>query len=156
MTSIDVMKKYIPIGVGALVLIVVGILYFFPPNGRMVCEMSSAPGDMTSSSTFVADFSFWRVNTLKITEVVQSLKEEDLIKYHQSLEEEMAKYKDLKYYDSTINVENNTLTSVITIDYNNVDRKKLMEIEKGFSNKLLRIRNLRNIYLKNGAVCKNV
>ena len=156
MTSVDVLKKYIPIGVGALVVIIVAIFYFFPPNGRMVCELSSAPGNMAASSTYVVDFSLWKVNKLKVTEVVQSSNDEDLIRYRQSLEEDLDRYKGIKYYDSSVEVENRTLTSVITIDYKKIDREKLKEVEKNFSNKLLSIRYLKNIYVKNGAVCKNV
>lgn len=156
MTSVDLLKKFIPIGAGIIVVLIVAIFYFFPPNGRMVCEISSAPGNLSSSSTFVVDYSLWRVKKLKITEVVQSANEEDLIRYRQSLEEDMAKYKDLKYYDTSVEVENKILTNIITIDYKNIDRSKLMEVEKGFSNKLLRIRYLKSIYEKNGAVCKNV
>ena len=156
MTTMDIIKKYIPLGVIALVVLVVAVLYFFPPNGRMVCELNSAPGNMTSTSTYVVDYSFWRVKFLKVTETVHSNNDEDLIVYRQALEEDLEKYKGLEYYDTKVEVDNRTLVNTITIDYKNIDRNKLKEIEKGFSNKLTRIRYLKNIYLKNGAICKNV
>ena len=153
-TTREFVKNYVPLIVLGIVLIVVSLILIFPPFGRMVCESSSAPGDMSATYTYIADFSFWKVSNLKMIEVVNGSNETDLVTYRQSLEEELEKYKELEYYDNEIVVENKTLTNTIIIDYKKIDKKKLQELESGFSNKMIRIHNLKKIYTKNGAVCK--
>ena len=153
-TTRDFVKNYVPLIVLGIIVIVVSLILLFPPFGRMVCEMNSAPGNMSATYTYVADFSFWKVSNLKMIEVVNALDEVDLIRYRQSIEEDLEKYKGLEYYENEIVVENKTLTNTINIDYKNIDKKRLQELESGFSNKMIRIRNLKKIYTKNGAVCK--
>ena len=155
MTTMDIYKKFIPLGIGVIVFIIVGIFYFYPPFGKMICESKSAPGDMSATFVYEVDFSFWRVKKLKVIETVEALDEAEIIRYRQTVEEEQAKFKDLKYYETDIVVDKNTLINTITIDYKNVDRNKLHELEKGFSNNLTRIGKLRKIYINNGATCRN-
>ena len=155
-TTRDIVKNYLPLIVLGIIVIAVSLILIFPPFGRMVCESSSAPGELNATYTYIADFSFWKVSNLKMIEVVNGPTETDLIRYRQSLEEELEKYKELEYYDSEIVVENKILTNTIDIDYKRIDKKKLKELESGFSNKMIRVRNLKKIYTKNGAVCKYV
>jgi uncharacterized lipoprotein YehR (DUF1307 family) len=156
MTTRDIVRKYIPLGIGIILLIIVLILLIFPPFGKMVCEVNSAPGDMSASYTYVADFSMWKVYNYKMVETVRAVDNENLETYRKSIEEEMAKYKNLDYYDNLILVENKTLTNIVTINYKEIDLNKLEEIDKGFSRKYINIYRLKKIYKKNGAVCKYV
>ena len=156
MTTRDIVRKYIPLGLGIVLLIIVLILLLFPPFGKMVCEVNSAPGDMNASYTYVADFSLWKVYNFKMVETVRSADNDNLLTYRESIEKEMSKYKNLDYYDNLIVVENRTLTNIVTIDYKNVDMKKLEQLDKSFSKKYINIYRLKRIYRKNGAVCKYV
>ena len=156
MTTRDIVRKYIPLGIGIILLIIVLILLIFPPFGKMVCEVNSAPGDMSASYTYVADFSMWKVYNYKMVETVHAVDNENLETYRKSIEEEMAKYKNLDYYDHLILVENKTLTNIVTINYKEIDLNKLEEIDKGFSRKYINIYRLKKIYKKSGAVCKYV
>ena len=154
-STVDLVKKYIPIAIGVIIVLVIVLLSIFPPNGRLVCEAKSAPGDMSASYTYIADYSMWRVQKLVVTENVHSNNENDLIIYRQSLEENLERFKDLKYYDSQLTMTQDNLTNVVTIDFKNIDRKKLQELESGFSNRLTSIRQLKKLYIKNGATCRN-
>ncbi|MBQ3307334.1 MAG: DUF1307 domain-containing protein [Bacilli bacterium] len=156
MTTRDIVKKYIPLGIGIIILIILFIYFVFPPFGKMVCEVNSAPGDMNASYTYVADFSLWRVYNFKMVETVRSADNENLLTYRESIEKEMSKYKNLDYYDNLIVVENRTLTNIVTIDYKNIDMDQLQKLDKSFSKKYINIYRLKRIYRKNGAVCKYV
>ena len=155
-TTKDLVKKIVPLVVIMIVLICIWVLSVFPPFGRMVCEVNSAPGKMSATYTYVADFSMWKVHDFKVVEVVNATDEVDLAFYRQSIEEDLLKYKDLEHFDNKIVVENKTLTNTITIDFKHIDQKLLNEIDSSFTKKTTKIRYLKEIYEKNGAVCKYI
>ena len=154
MTTKDLIKKYIPVGVLGVMVIIIVLCTYFPPFGTMICEMKSAPGDIDAQSTYTANFSLWHVDTLKITEIISSKDKEKLEEYKKSLEEDNNKFKKLNHFTNTISIEDETITNTTTIDYDKIDKKELKKIEKNFSNRMIRIGVLKKIYTKNGATCK--
>lgn len=70
-----------------------------------------------------------RLNILQSFEQVTSSNENTLDTYEQAYKGIHAHYKGLEYYDADVVRENTSVTSRITINYDKINLKKLLEIE---------------------------
>lgn len=69
------------------------------------------------------------VTSVKSVEKIKSDDTATIEAYKTQLEETTSPYKDIKYYDHEVNVDGNTLTSTITIDYEKIDTDKFIEVD---------------------------
>ena len=156
MSTRDLAKKLIPACIGLIVLLVIIVLVYFPPFGKLVCTLSSAPGDPHAEYTYTAYFKLWKVNKI-VTEQVITSKNEKLLKKFEEQEQDINKeYKSLDFFERKISLEGKHLTSVTTIDYDRIDYKKMAAIGDKVSGKekTLRIGAAKKMYQESGATCK--
>jgi len=152
----DLAKRLIPAIIGLIILVVIIIAIYFPPNGKMICTLSSAPGDPHADYTYTAYFKFWKVNKIVTEEVITS-KNKKLLETFEKQEEDINKeFKILDFYNREIKLEGKHLTSVTTIDYDRIDYKKMASIGNKVSSKdkVLRIGATKKMYQASGATCK--
>lgn len=67
-------------------------------------------------------------------------------------------YKDLEYYDYNIQLDGNTLTSQLTIDYDKIDTDKMIEIDSAnamlIKDGKVKVEDLEAQYNNIGAICE--
>ncbi len=128
------------------------------PVKTMVCDSKATQGDVKLDLHYVVTYSGDYVKTLKTTNVLTSDKKSIVEGYKESVENLYAKYKNIDHYNVDIKMEDKTLTSVIEIDYEHVDTKKLLELSSDadqlIKNGKVNIADLRQIYEDSGATCK--
>lgn len=69
------------------------------------------------------------LNILKAEEKITSEKEDSLSLYEDSYKKIHENYKGLEYYDTSVVRDDKTVTSTITINYDKINIKKLLDIE---------------------------
>lgn len=155
MSTRDLAKKLIPVGIVLVVLIVIIIAVYFPPNGKLVCTLSSAPGDPHADYTYTAYFKFWKVNKIVTEEVITSKNKKILEIFEQQEKDINKEFEILDFYERNINLEGKHLTSVTTIDYDRIDYKKMASIGNKVTNKekSLKVGATKKMYEESGAKC---
>jgi len=156
MSTRDLVRKVLPAVIVGILLIVVAIFVWIPPTGKLVCSLSSAPGDPQADYTFTIRFNFWKVNKVETKQVITS-KNKDLLKaYEKEDQDAIEKYKSLDFFQRKVSIKGEKLTSVTTINYKKVDEDTLMELEgtvKGKNNNY-KIGATKKMYEALGATCK--
>lgn len=98
------------------------------------------------------------VTTVKSTEKVISNQESYLEAYKTQVESIYSPYKDVKYYDYDVTIKDDTMTSVVTIDYSKIDIDKLIEIDSNNSSLIkdgkVKLADIQAVYESIGATCK--
>ena len=68
-----------------------------------------------------------------------------------------APYKDIEYYETEVTISDNTLTSIASIDYENIDIDELIKIDSAyeqlFTNGKISIDTIENLYNQIGVSC---
>lgn len=110
--------------------------------------------DLKYTITYQGNYVQKVVNVNKII----STKNTDLNAYKERLEAEFEPYKDIKYYDNDIKIDNNTLTSTTTIDYTKIDTDKLLSVDSGYSELIkagkVKLSTMEDLYTNVGMTCK--
>ena len=82
---------------------------------------------------------------------------ETLNNYKTTVEQVYATYKDIEYYETEVTISDNTLTSIASIDYENIDIDKLIKIDSAyeqlFTNGKISIDTIENLYNQIGVSC---
>lgn len=148
------------------VLLLVGLLVFTGCDGKKEEEAKTLTCTKTGEVTtgIEADFSYkitYRGDYVEKVNTVEKLKtdnEEYLNQYKELVEEGYKDYKDLKYYDYSVDVKDGVLTSKVDIDYSKVDTKKMIEIDSNNATLIkdgkIKLNDLKAVYQATGAVCK--
>ena len=92
------------------------------------------------------------------TEMITSSNDNTLEEYKKSYENVFKKYEGIKYYDNTVTMSGNTVTSKTIINYDKVDSKKIIEIEGDDGNIFeddgkVKLDTLLQVYKKYGSNC---
>lgn len=155
MSTRDLARIGIPILIVVIIISVVVVAKYFPPNGKLVCEYASAPGDPHADYIYTANFSFWKVKKVETRMVLTSQKKEVLEEYKKNTEEAIQPLKELKHYKNEIILDGKQLTSIVSIDYEHMNESELSAIEGNASKtkKSISIRTLKRIYTEIGANC---
>ena len=97
------------------------------------------------------------VLSLVSTETIETSDIEYLESAKKSMEDTHSIYKDIKYYEYEITVEDNKLVSTVDIDYSKIDIDKLISIDKANENIVVdgkvNLNYLKNMYESLGSVC---
>ena len=101
-----------------------------------------------------------KLNILKSEEKVMSSKEETLDTYENAYKQIHSNYEGLEYYDAEVIRGDTTVTSTITINYDNIDIDKLIDIEgeedNVFENKVANVDKWLELAKKLGTKCELV
>lgn len=110
--------------------------------------------DVNYTVTYVGE----DVKKVYSNEKVISENKQYLEAYKTQVENIYSPYKDLKYYDTNIRIEGNTLISEATIDYDKVDTDKMIEIDSANATLIkdgkVKVSDLKTAYSALGAICK--
>lgn len=92
------------------------------------------------------------------TEQITSSDKNTLSEYESSYKKVFDQYKDIKYYDNTITINDRSLISVTKIDYTKVDFNQILEIEGEKGNVFtkdgkVKLKTLVDLYEKYGSQC---
>ncbi len=155
MTTRDLAKILIPIGIAIVVITIIVVAVYFPPTGVLECTLKSAPGDPQAEYTYTATFKTWKVKQLVTEEKIRS-ENKELLQEFQKREDEMTKeYGLVDYFQRDFSLEDKVLTSKTTINYEKIDYSKILtNQEKKSKKKNLRIGTLKKTYQNLGANCK--
>ena len=97
------------------------------------------------------------VLSLVSTETIETSDIEYLESAKKSMEDTHSIYKDIKYYEYEITVDDNKLVSTVDIDYSKIDIDKLISIDKANENIVVdgkvNLNYLKNMYESLGSVC---
>lgn len=98
------------------------------------------------------------VTTVKSTEKVISNNQSYLEAYKTQVESIYSPYKGVEHYNYDVTVKDDTMTSVVTIDYSKIDTDKLIEIDSNNSSLIkdgkVKLADIQAIYESIGATCK--
>ena len=98
------------------------------------------------------------LNKVESTEKVTSTDKEILDQYEAAYKSIAVHYDDLKYYDFNIVRNENSVTNYITVDYDHVDIKQLIDIEGDtdnvFENEIPKVAKWKELTKKIGMVCE--
>ena len=86
MSTRDLARKFGPIAVLVIVLLIVAMFVYFPPSGKMTCKLSSAPGDPHAEYTYTVLFKLWKVKNVETKQVITSSNKELLKRMAQCAE----------------------------------------------------------------------
>ena len=155
MTSVDVIKKYVPLCLLVIFVIVAMIFLLIPPKGKLVCEMENAPGDLNVSYKYSADYSLWIVKELTVNEEVSSKDKEKLKTYKESLEKYYKVYSNIDSISSKVEmIETSLVSSTFHVDYSRMNNSDYKAMGDKMNYKNIFVGKLKKIYTKNGATCR--
>lgn len=128
-----------------------------PLNGTLHCSYKNNTNTMITSFEYNLSFKNKNITKLETIEIIKSEDQELLNTYKESIELISDKYKDLKFYNTKVTSDERKLTIKTTVYYEKIDMDKYLEIEGDKSyinNKKIKVGKMKEIYEKNGAICK--
>lgn len=154
MTSVEITKKYIPIGLMILFVIVCILFLVFPPNGKLVCNANGVPGDVEIKYSYVAEYKWWVVKKLSVKQTISAKDDEILDNYKKILENDFKLFNNVKSVKSNIEMIDTSLVGTFNIDYENLNTDGSNNSSSLLKNKNMFVGSLKKRYKKNGATCK--
>ena len=150
MTSMDLYKKLVPVCLMIVFVLICVLFLIFPPNGKLVCSLKSAPGETYALYTYTIDFKLWKATSFLSEERLVSKDIEFLKKVEEDLKVSLEKDNKLEYFSNEMSLGDNELTIKTNIDY--ILLKK--SLKNGQTKPKLGIRLLKKAYTNIGANCK--
>lgn len=129
-------------------------------SGKMKCVYTSTSDVIETSSIYLITYKNNIVNNLETREVIVSNDKNMLDEYKTALELVYSEYNGLEYYDNSVTLKNNKLTTITKVNYEKLDINKFISIDKNnkdlFTNNQVKLSTLKKIYKKNGAKCRYI
>ncbi len=124
----------------------------------MVCTRTLNQGEISMDLRYEVTYKKNDVEVVKSIEKVKSDSSEVLDVYKKTIEETYKPYNGIEHYNYEVKIDNDTLTSTVTIDYSKVDTSKLLEIDSA-NGKLIKdgkinIDDIKSAYESVGATCE--
>lgn len=146
-----------------LVALLLGVLIVTGCQGKdqtktMVCSRTinqeQASMDLSYTVTYTGDY----VEKVESIEKVTSTDTSALNSYKEEIEATYKPYANIKYYDTEVTVDGNTLTSKATIDYSKIDYKEFTNIDSAnsqifTSDGKVKLETMESLYEQIGATC---
>ena len=120
---------------------------------EVTCTRSTNQTNLTMDVRYDVKYKGKYVTNEKRTEVLKTDDESIIKAYKAQLENIFENYKDLKYYETSIKVKDNTLTAYTDINYSKVDMKKLKKIDQTVTDEKIKLNDLLDAYKKLGFTC---
>lgn len=127
-------------------------------------KVMSCKRNVTLSEEISMDFNYKITYKDKYVELLESTENiicdnnEYLEAYKTALEDNYKVYNDIKYYDNSVSIKDNILTSTIKINYAKIDTNKLIEIDSANGTLIkdgkVNIDDLKSAYEEIGATCE--
>lgn len=110
--------------------------------------------DLSYKVTYNGDY----VEVLESTEKVTTKDTSALEEYKESIETTYKPYANIKYYDTDVTIDGDTLTSKVTIDYSKIDYKEFVNIDSANSQMFtddgkVKLETIESLYSQIGATC---
>ena len=154
MTSVDAIKKIVPVTLIVLFIIVVLVFLFMPPKGKLVCELDRTPGELSINYKYSADYSLWTVRELTVEENISSKNKDTLKKYKESIEKDYKSFSKIDSINSNVEmIETSLVSSTFHIDYTNLKKDDYKSLGNSMNYKNIFVGKLKKIYTNNGASC---
>ncbi len=146
-----------------LVVLLLGILIVTGCQNKdetktMTCtrtiNQEQASMDLSYTVTYTGDY----VEKVESIEKVTSTDTSALNSYKEEIEATYKPYANIKYYDTEVTVDGNTLTSKVTIDYSKIDYKEFTNIDSAnsqifTSDGKVKLETMESLYEQIGATC---
>ncbi len=124
----------------------------------MVCTRTVNQSGVQMDLRYEVEYTKDTVDKVKSIEKVVSDDEDVLKATKETVEKQFKAYTDIEHYDTDIQIEGNTLTSITTIDYTKIDTAKLIEVDSSIGEIIkdgkIKIDDMENIYKLVGATCE--
>ncbi len=123
-------------------------------------RQSTNSGGVSTELSYEIYYTGEKLNLLESTEKVISDNSDKLDEYQEAYEKINKYYKDLKYYDTEVTREDNSVTRSTTINYDKIDIDELLDIEGEEDNiiedKEAKVQLWLDLAKKFGTKCKKV
>lgn len=125
----------------------------------MICTRNATIAeDTTLNVEYTVTYQGDYVKKIYSNEKTSSDNTEYLNQMKTMVENTYAPYKDLEYYDYNIQIEGDTLTSQLTIDYDKIDTDKMIEIDSANATLIkdgkVKVEDIKAQYNNIGAICE--
>lgn len=145
-------------------LIIVGVFAIAGCEGKeaektLVCTRTATIADgVKMDLRYEVEYKGDYVTKLDSTEKVIADNKEYLDAYEATILQTYEPYKDIEHYDYDVEVEGNTLTSKVEVDYDEIDTDKLISIDSANGSLIkdgkIKISDMQAVYESVGATCK--
>lgn len=117
-------------------------------------NQEQASMDLSYKVTYTGDY----VEKVESIEKVTSKDTSNLATYKEEIEKTYKPYANIKYYDSEVTIDGNTLTSKVIIDYSKIDYKEFTNIDSANSQIFtddgkVKLETMESLYKQIGATC---
>lgn len=124
----------------------------------MTCTRTATQSNLSIDVKYEVEYIGNYVSILKSTEKVISSDNSILEQYKSTLENVYGPYQEIEYYDYNITINDDTLTSVVEINYEKIDTDKMIEIDSAnaqlIQNNKVKVATVKQIYESVGAICE--
>lgn len=124
----------------------------------MTCKRTMNQNGMKANLTYTVLYEGDYVNRVKSEETIETDATEILDAYKEQVETLYSPYKDIEYYEYSVDVKDNKLTSTVDIDYSKIDTDKLIEIDSANSSLIqdgkILVDDIKSLYEQLGATCE--
>ena len=124
----------------------------------MTCTKTTDQNNTKMSLNYKVDYKGNYVTKVKSVEIVKSDDSEYLNTLKEQTENIYSAYNNIENYNYKTEINGNTFTSTVDIDYEKIDTEKLISIDSSNSqlikNGKIDINDIKNIYESIGATCK--
>lgn len=154
------MKKIlVTITIVVLLIIIVIVGYNIKIySGTLVCTNTYNEDNISFKTTYQVVYKERYATKLVSVETITTQETSLLNDYKTNLEMMYLRFNEIPYYNNTISIKGETLTSKTTIDYSKIDLNKLIKVDSSFNevikNNKISISKLKKQYISTGAYCK--
>ncbi len=124
----------------------------------MTCTRTLKQGSMSMDLEYTVTYKGDYVTKVKSVEKVTADDATVLDTYKSTVEELYKPYKDIKYYDTKVTIDGDTMTSTADINYEKIDMDKLVATDSAIGQLLtdgkIKVETMEEMYKQLGATCK--
>ncbi|MDD6244698.1 MAG: DUF1307 domain-containing protein [bacterium] len=152
-------KRYLLLAVIIpIIFLVTGCTSLKNIEKSMTCSRSMNQNDMRTNLNYKVFYKNNYVTRVKSEESIETSSTSTLNTYKEQIEKIYSPYKDIKFYQYNVTINDNKLVSTVDINYEKIDTKKLIEIDSANSqlikNGKVKLSDVRSLYEQLGATCK--
>ncbi len=127
-------------------------------NESMTCTRTTNQNNIKTSLKYNINYTNDYVTRVKSVETVESSNIDILNTYKEQIESLYSAYKNVKYYEYNVKIEDSKLTSTVDINYEKINTDKLLEIDSANGQLIkdgkIKVSDIKSVYESMGAICK--
>lgn len=151
-------KNFLLVSLLVMVLMTTGCNFGEKTKVLTCSKKTAVTSDIEMILSYKITYKGEYVKMIETEEKVISSDQEVLELYKLSVEELHEAYKEIDYYDYSVNLSDDTLISTTKIDYTKIDTDKLIEIDSDnaalIKDGKVRIDDIREMYEGLGSICE--